>query len=333
MLQVGLGSWGRRWAELVRDTPDYGIAAVADPDPVSRAWAADTLGMSGEMIFARLDEALDGVDVDAALVTTPPDTHRGVVEAALRSGLPVLVEKPVATTLEDAQAMAATAARNDKTLMVSQNYRYTGMARTMRAAVMSGQVGALLGVRLAFRRDTRAQFPAGDFRYRMRHPLVLDMAIHHFDLLRAITGLEPVAVDARSWRVPDSPYTHDPACAALITMAGDVPVIYDGDWASQGSDTSWNGDWEVTGSAGRLCWRGDSISLERWDEDTVSLDAGRGPADGRVGVLEAFAHAIKTGTAAETDVRDNLRSLALTLGCVASIERGVPVQRDQLLGH
>ncbi|MGI8644336.1 MAG: Gfo/Idh/MocA family protein [Thermomicrobiales bacterium] len=328
LLQIGLGSWGRRWAELVQSTAGFAIGVIVETDPASRTWAVEHLALPSGLIFSTLDDALAGAEIDAALVTTPPETHRAVAEAALQAGLHVLVEKPLATTLVDAQAMAATAGQTGKTLMVSQNYRFTGMARTMRQTMLSGQIGDLVAVRIAFRRDTRHQFPAGDFRYQMKHPLVLDMAIHHFDLLRAITGLEPVAVDARAWHVPDSPYIHDPACAALITLSGDVPVIYDGDWATHEPDTSWNGDWEITGTAGRLTWRGETIRVKRWGEAPVIVDSGHEPVDGRTGVLAAFARAIAIGERAETDVHDNLQSLALTLGCVASVEATAPVSLE-----
>lgn len=332
LLQIGLGSWGRRWAELVQDTAGFEIGAVVDPDPVSRTWAAERLNLPPDRIFPNPDSALAGAgrDVDAALVTTPPGTHRTIAEAALRARLHVLVEKPLATTLEDGQALAATARETGKTLMVSQNYRFTPMARAMRQTVLSGQIGELIAVRIAFRRNTRTQFPEGDFRYQMKHPLVLDMAIHHFDLLRAITGLEPVAVDARGWHVPDAPYEHDPACAALITLSSGIPVIYDGDWAAHEPDTSWNGDWEMLGSAARLTWRDEAITLERWNERAIEPVRQTAPVDGRTGVLNTFAHAIATGEQPETDVRDNLRSLALTLGCVTSIETASPVALDTL---
>ena len=331
-LQIGLGSWGRRWAELVQVTDGYEIAAVVDPDPASRAWAMETLRLPAEAIFAEPDAALRNGGVTAALITTPPETHRAVAETALMAGLHVLVEKPLATTLADAEAMAAAAEASGKTLMVSQNYRYTWTARAVREQILRGDAGELLGVRVRFRRDTRAQFREDDFRYRMRHPLVLDMAIHHFDLLRAITGLEPLTVDARSWRVPDSPYTHDPACAALMTLTGGIPVIYDGDWAAHGRETSWNGDWELTGSKGRLTWQDDTIALSRWGKEEVApVPIIPEPTDGRIGVLDAFADSLNRGSIAETDVRDNIQSLALTLGCVASIETGAPVEVARLL--
>jgi predicted dehydrogenase len=63
-------------------------------------------------------------------------------------------------------------------------------------------------------------------------------------------------VFARSWRLPDRPLVHHPAVAAILDLDGGVPVVYEGDWAIHGPETSWNGAWEIIGERGRLLWRG-----------------------------------------------------------------------------
>jgi len=303
------------------------VVAVVDPSPEARAWATDTLGLDPAMAVA--DWAVlpgTGTGADAVLVTTPPATHHDVAATALRAGFPVLVEKPLATGMADARALVALADEAGQTLMVSQNYRYARLARAPREAISAGLVGTVLAVRIAFRRDTRTLFPPGEFRYTMDHPLVLDMAIHHFDLVRAITGEEPVSVMARSWRVPDSPYLGDPTCAALIGLGSGATVTYDGDWATHGPETGWNGNWEILGSDGRLTWRDDQVHVHRWLGGPVLVPDPGGPADGRDGVLAEFAASLAEGRQPETSGADNLRSLGLILACVRSIELGEMVR-------
>jgi predicted dehydrogenase len=215
--------------------------------------------------------------------------------------------------------------------MVSQNYRLRPPVEAARQVVRSGALGALVAVKIAFRRDTRATWPADNFRYAMRHPLVLDMSIHHADLLRAVTGQEVDRVYARGWRVPDSPYVDDPAVIATMTLSGGATVVYDGDWAARGSETSGNGDWEFIGERGRLWWTGDPDDALRGD---VTLELAGEPArmlalpnppdrlSDRPASLQAFRRAVETGVEPETAARDNIRSLAIVLACVESIERG-----------
>ena len=82
---------------------------------------------------------------------------------------------------------------------------------------------------------------------------------------------------ARSWRVPDSEFVHDPAVAALLDLEGGVPVVYQGHWATYEPETSWNGDWEIVGEAGRLLWSGSKedrgigeVVFESWGGSRVS---------------------------------------------------------------
>jgi predicted dehydrogenase len=310
IIQVGLGGWGWGWFEILRESEGVDVAGVADVSPETRRRARDELGLAEEQVFASLEEALAGTDAAAVLVASPPPTHHDVATAALEGGCHVLTEKPLATNLTEARSLVETADRTGGILMVSQNYRFRSPARAVQQVVAEGRLGNMISVSVACRRDTRPLFPPGDFRYRMRHPYVLDMAIHHFDLLRALTRREVEEVYARSWRAPDSPYEHHPTTAAIMTLAGGVPVTYAGDWATRGEETSWNGHWEVLGERGRLTWARSEHVEEFWDDmykGTVILQEGDGAPErveqpershvDRDGALQAFRRAIEEGGA------------------------------------
>jgi predicted dehydrogenase len=332
IVQVGVGGFGRRWAALLHASEAVELTAIVDPAEAARSWAAVNLGLAPDGCLASLDEALARPDWEAALVVTPPQTHHAVATTALRAGKHVLIEKPLATTLPEARALVATAAECGRTLMVSQNYRFRRPARAVQDLVAAGAIGELLAVKLACHRDTRLTFPPGDFRYRMRHPYVLDMAIHHLDLLRVLTGRDVRRVFARSWRVPDSPYLHDPALIAVLMLEGGGAVAYEGDWAAHGRETSWNGEWELVGERGRILWTGGEedatkgdIRLQHWGDEPAFVAQPPIAAADQAGTLQAFVDAITAGREPETSAADNLRSLAAVLACVESIERGEAV--------
>ena len=340
MVQAGLGFWGQSWTGVVRDAPGVELVAVADPDPEARLATGDVPG------FGSLEEAVAGVGCDAELVASPPATHHAVAKAALGAGKHALVEKPLATSLEEALDLVDAAQRANRVLMVSQNYRYNSPFRALQGAM--ADLGALVTVRISCRRDTRTLFAPDDFRYGMRHPYLLDMSVHHFDLLRAATGRDVGRVYARGWRAPDSPFAHHPAVAALADLEGGVPLLYEGDWATRGPETSWNGEWEVVGEEGRLLWTGDpearnlgEVVVERWGQGR-----GKGRGQGRRTVeqtpqrfvereatLQALRAAIEGGGTPETAASDNVRSLAATLGCVRSVEEGTPVDVAAMLAE
>src|SRR5579884_664910 len=323
LIQAGLGRWGRSWATLAQQADGVALVAVVDPDPAAACWAADALDVA---CHPSLEVPLARTACDAVLLTTPPDTHRAMAIAALAAGKHVLIEKPLATTLADARAVVAAAEDAGRVAMVSQNYRWRAPARAVQRALAEGVVGDLIAIRIAFRHDGRL-WDADNFRYHMRHPLLLDMTIHHFDLLRAITGQDVSSVMARSWRVPDSPFAHRPEAAALLTLAGGATVVYDGSWATRRAETSWNGEWQVLGERGRLRWSGPDadpltgeVTLEPWAEPPRMLAPPPLALSDRAGVLEAFRTAIATGQPPETSAADNIRSLAAVLGAVTSIE-------------
>jgi predicted dehydrogenase len=317
---------------VVAGAPGVELAAVVDPDPEARRYVEATPG------YGVLEEALSGVECDAVLVASPPGTHHAVARAALEAGKYVLCEKPLATGLEDALELVEAAVRAERVLMVSQNYRYNAPFRVVQRLVMEGELGELASIRIGCKRDTRTLFPPDDFRYSMRHPYVLDMSIHHFDLIRAATGRDVRGVYARSWRVTDSPFVHHPAVAAILDLEGDVPVLYEGDWATHEPETSWNGEWEVVGEAGRLLWSGSTgdrgtgeVVLERWGEEPQPVDQPALEFVEREATLQILRKAIEGGEQPETAAADNVKSLAAMLGCVRSIESGDPVDVAALL--
>lgn len=334
IIQAGIGGHGRTWLTLLqRESADgdaIDLVAVADPSDWARTVAEED-GIPATQIFASLEDALRFVEADAVLVVTPPATHRAVATAALEAGKHVLIEKPLATTIEDARALAELAAARGLTLMVSQNYRYQAPVRALRRLLESGGYGEPVAIEITFMKDSRAMWPADNFRYAMAHPLLLDMAIHHLDMLRAIAGRNANSIAVESWRMPDSPYEGDVALAALIRLEGGLPVVYRGNWASVGPQTTWNGDWRILTDRGRLAWVGwsgedheDQVTWQAFDCQAEPEVLRQEPLarSGFAGSLHAFVEAVTTGTEPETSAADNLHSLAMLFAGVASAERG-----------
>ncbi|HYO30734.1 MAG TPA: Gfo/Idh/MocA family oxidoreductase [Thermomicrobiales bacterium] len=156
LIQVGAGGFGRSWAELTAGAEGYELVGVVDPDPLAREWVAATLALPPDRIFADLDAALAAGDAEAILLVTPPATHHPLGLRSLAAGKHVLMEKPLATTIGDGAALVAAAAAAGRVLMVSPNYRHRAPARAVQAAIRDGLIGALVHVRIAFRRETSA---------------------------------------------------------------------------------------------------------------------------------------------------------------------------------
>ena len=331
VVQVGFGLWGPSWAQVVGRAPGFRLRAIVDPAAEARERAA-ALGVP---VLRRLEQALEALRPELVLVVSPPATHRALAEAALSAGSHVVIEKPLAPTMADAEAIVTASRKHGRVAMAAQNYRFRRQPRALAELVRSGRLGKLHAIRCECRRDLRtAWISPRDWRGRMPHPYLLDMAVHHVDLVRAITGREIAEVDARSWTVPDSPFRHDPTVSALLTLADGTPVVYEGTWAeSLGRETSWNGDWELVGSRGRATWTGGVQAALR---GTVSVaEHGKRPrraalpvlpAIDRLAVLHEARRAILAGEQPESSAEDNLRTLAAVLAMARSTEERRPVK-------
>lgn len=337
VVHVGVGLWGRSWAELIAGAAGYRLVGVADAAVAGRAWAERELQVPS---YRDLGRALRTTGADVVVLASPPTTHRPLAELALAEGCHVIVEKPLALKLSDAAAIAAAAARAGRHAMVSQNYRFRRQSRALQELVRGRTLGPLLGIRVSCRRDLRyAWISRRDWRGRMPHPYLLDMAIHHVDMLRMIAGAEVTEVDARSWGAPDGPFKHHPTVQALLTLADGTPVSYEGTWAEPLSQTSWNGDWEILGSRGRATWSGGvgdalrgTVRFGPHREPARPLPLPALPALDRLGVLAELRRALARGEQPECSAADNLRSLAVIFALARSTEQRRPVQVGEVAG-
>lgn len=323
LIQVGFGGWGRDWAAHVRSTPEVRIVGVVDAQAEAARAARALYGLPEECGFTSLAAALAGTDAEAVLITAGAAAHAPLALGALRAGKHVLVEKPFALTLADARALVDAAAARNRVLMVSQNYRFFPAAWSARERVAEGALGEVGSVYVDFRTDMAERLPAGHPYFALRDPLLLDMAVHHFDLMRFVLG-DAEAVGCTTWNPPGSPFAHDPVADAAVALASGARVAYRGSWLGNPA-TLWSGAWRLEGTRGVLTWTGRNgrdLAGERVTLRGRRVPLPDLPRTGRQGVLLAFAETVRTGREPLTSGRDNLRTLALTLAAIRSAETG-----------
>jgi len=176
---VGVGHLGYHHARIYNELPDVELAGVVDTDP---GRGREVAGAFGTQAFESV-EALCAAGVDAASVVTPTTSHRGVSLALLEAGAHVLVEKPIAPTVEDAEAMVDAAARYGRILQVGHIERFNG-------AVMA-LVDALQQPRF-IECHRLSPFPGRGTDV----SVVLDLMIHDLDVVLALVQAEVVSLDA-----------------------------------------------------------------------------------------------------------------------------------------
>lgn len=343
IVQVGMGGWGRSWSRRI--VPQVtGVEAVAwvDPVPAALTLAQTEGGVPANRCFSALEEALHAVEADAVLITAALPGHVPTALTALAAGKHVLIEKPFAATVADARRVVVEAEKRQRVLMVSQNYRFFPAVQAVKSLVREGTLGATGHVTVDFRRDLSATPNGKNAYHRSQHPLLMDMAIHHFDLMRYVLGQEPRTITCHAWNPVWSPFD-DPATAlATITFDGGAVVSYRASWVSRGPATPWAGEWRMECSGGEIAWTSredsssthlgevaDRVLVHQSGEASRNLTLPALPAVDRVGSLTAFANAISSGREPDSSGRDNLGTLALMS---AAINAAAQQSEQQIAG-
>jgi predicted dehydrogenase len=234
---VGCGYWGAKLARNFHALPEARLVAVADLDPERRAHAVRHY--PDACVVADHRRLLEPA-IDAVVIATPPSTHAALALEALAAGKHVLVEKPLATSTADADAIIAAAERADRRLMVGHTFVYNPAVELLRDLVRSGDLG-----RLYYIHATRVNLG-------ICQPdinVLWDLAPHDLSILLMLLGRPPSGVRAHghaflrpgiedvAWLTLDFPDASlaqihaswlDPCKIRRVTVVGDRKmVVYD----------------------------------------------------------------------------------------------------------
>ncbi|NLE66847.1 MAG: Gfo/Idh/MocA family oxidoreductase [Lentisphaerae bacterium] len=327
LIQVGVGGMGAHWTSVVAASEKWQAAAYVDTDRRNLMAAAARHGMPRNRCYTNLARALREVEADALLDVTPQQSRKDVCTAAMECNLDVLCEKPLADTLRNAKALVARAERLGHILMVAQNYRYTPLPQTVKRILAAGKLGALGYAGISFHKGPHF----GGYREKMPFPLVLDMSIHHFDLLRFLTDSDVRAVQGATINAPWNWFKGDASVMAALELENGLCVNYHASWVAQGWETPWNANWRFDGSKGVLLWENDELFLASSPARRRKIREVKWPVTAQAFLLDAFAAAIESRHAPETSAADNLKSLAVTYALVRAVKEKRRVELRELL--
>jgi len=321
---TGAGGISASWLKPLAARRDVKIAAVVDPVRDNAEKRIAEFGLEATY-YPTLAEALAQYPADAVFDCSIPGAHCANALLALASGCHVLSEKPLAETVADAQKIIAASLKAKKIHAVIQNRRYLNEIVAYRDAVRQ-QIGDLTTLNADF--YLGAHF--GGFRDRMKHVLLLDMAIHSFDQARFISGCDPVSVFCKEWNPKGSWYRYDASAVAIFTMTNNVIFTYRGSWCAEGCNTSWECDWRAVGTRGSVLWRGAEIrgetvaatgtfisTMKPFNCDLPSI------ADtGHAGCIDEFITCVQNGKTPQTICTDNIKSLTMVEAAIESAATG-----------
>jgi predicted dehydrogenase len=339
ILQVGCGGISHAWLDVWTQRTDVEIVGLVDIFEANAIGQRDKYKITCE-VYTDLDTAIMHQKPDIVIDTTIPNVHHQVVTTALRHGCYVLGEKPLSDNIEHAIDMVRTADKMNKSYAVMQNYRNNPNVRAFRHIVEAGHIGQLGYLSANF--FIGARF--GGFRGAMDSPLILDMAIHTFDLARFISGCDPVSVYCHEFNPAGSWYQGASSACCIFEMTDGVVFSFNGSWSSISQKTSWSSEWRAQGSLGTSMWDGDHMPTydieKQGAEKTFHPDVERFTSEyiwagqhGHAGGIDEMLTAIRENRRAETDCHDNIKSLGMVLAAIKSSREGRKVMLGEILSE
>jgi len=296
---VGAGIMGCNHARVLSELPGAELVGVADPNVGQTEFVGRTLGCG---TFPDVGKLLD-YGVDAVTIAAPTHLHRDLALTCIARGVNVLVEKPIASSVEQGYDVIKAARRAGVILMVGHIERFNPAAQTIKDAIRGEDILSIAITRV------------GPFPPRMSNVgIVIDLAVHDIDLIRWFTGSEIIEVQpqlssARAER-------EDIALLQFRTASGVLAHI----------NTNWLTPFKartVQVATKRKYIVGDLLARQVTEYFGFQPDGSYSMRHLSVGYAEplraelsSFVHAIRTGSAPPVDGEEGVASLEIAIRCL-----------------
>lgn len=339
IIQVGYGYWGESWIQFIADDPHAELAALVVRSEESLQRAKERWNLSDRQCFTDYDKALE-TDADLVLIVLPHSTHIPFAKKAVLAGKDVLIEKPLCDDLTEAKEFLQWMQGRRERVFISHNYRYRNELWQMRRGFSGEALGQLQFVQLTYRSGMTTDPHEHDWnvqgwRGKQVNMLSYEICIHHFDMLRFLTGSNVRRVYCTGW-TPAWGLTEGPESIFVnLEFENGVNAQFSAHSCSVGAQTEFQGDWQAQGTKGLVRWTsGEGLKLY-----PASDQPGRIPAAGecdipgfdRAGVL-AELFKIRNGEASTLPtLEDNLYSLAISAAVLLSAKEHRAVELRELL--
>lgn len=348
MIQVGTGGWGGWWCKnfLPPNIEDglIEIVAAVDVDAEVLKNAQESLGLSTEECYTDIHRAFDENRADFCTIVVPPALHEEIVDAALAHDMHILSEKPIADTLAASLRIANKVKSAGKKMGVTMSHRFDQDKSTLRHELRSGRYGQLDYLVGHHTCDYRRSPTWGEFRYRISHVQLVEGCVHHLDILADLAQAKCDTLYAQTWNPAWSDFKGDPQALVMMTFENGMRALFEACGTNAVGLYPW----------GQGYWRAEceksTLILDHRNLECFPYDPSQGYATRREGegetiplleqpkwsntwLIEKFVRWLDGGEPMETNVEDNLQSVALVFAAVESSRTGQPVKVQDFLAR
>jgi len=326
---AGLGSMGRNHLRNVSERSDCVLAAIADPAPEA---LGDAVAKTGARGFDDGLAMISDAAIDAVVIAAPTTAHAGLAKLAIGRGLPVLVEKPLAATVEEGAELVSLARDRGVPLQVGHIERFNPAVLRLGESLAEGRAGTVYSI--ASRR-------AGPFPARIRDVgVAIDLATHDADIISWIAGQRPTRVYAETARRLHA--TSEDLLFGLMHFPTGVTGMLDVNWLTP-VKRRWLtvvgelGLFELDYLTQRLVFTRSNLARSKtvggyattFEGDVESIDVeNREPLAAE---LDAFLSVVRTGDEPVVDGEDGLWALTIASSLLKAARDGYPVDPSRAL--
>ncbi|ESP89992.1 Gfo/Idh/MocA family protein [Candidatus Halobonum tyrrellensis] len=350
LIQVGTGNQGETWCRefLPPNVADGTVEVVAavDVNPDALDNAVEHLDLDESRCYTDAGTAMAERDADAVALVVPPSFREELVETALSHDLDILSEKPLSDSMAGALRIVDRVETAGAKMGVTMSHRFRRDVTSLRRRIEAGEAGPVdyLHGRYAVNARSRGSW-AGERLYDLdEHPLLVDGAVHHLDLLADMAGERAETVFCRAWNPPYSEFAGDPNAVVQVTMENGTAVAYEGLNTAAATFNGWGAE-GVRANGRDATFVLDGGDLRRFDydpdaegclgsarfEDGDPVELDDGDKWGNARLIERFADWCAGGEPMATNARDNLQAMALVFAAIESAETGESVRVQEFL--
>src|SRR5699024_2364201 len=240
---IGMGQMGNYHAEIYQNIPSVDLVAICEYSDERRKEMQEKFGVTA---YKDYDEMLVNPEIDAVSIVLPDNIHREAVELAVENNKHILLEKPLAKTLEDGKALYDITKDYDKVFTVGFLLRFDPRFNMVKQSLDSGELGDI--IHLYCRRNSPITGPK---RYIGASDLSMHVMIHDIDYINWYMGSEPVKVFAKGRSVLLKEHGMQDVIYAILTYENGAIACLEACWVlPENSPTSIDDKLELVGTNG-----------------------------------------------------------------------------------
>lgn len=243
LVQVGVGMMGSVWLSLIKNRKDIEIVGLSDIDTVVIKRLKNEFESSDVLIDKDFKQLITKLKPDFVLDVTPPKVRSKNLTFYVKNDINILSEKPLVQSKKGLDDVVLSMTTSKSKLMISQNYRWSTSSNYLKKIIKNNEYGKIKSVNITY----SSNYKTTGWRSKTKNVFILDMAVHHLDLIRYITNKNFKSIRCDSG--------HITKVNGLLDE--NVNFEYSGTWKSKSNFTSRAGKWIIRMEQATILWDGD----------------------------------------------------------------------------